>query len=252
MLPKPSKAPALAARLTAVFALAAAASAHSGSPDIAAVGAIESADCRARTVKVLGITFAAKSAGSIAAVCASASSSGLRYVSISGSIQPDKSISLTKLVSLSVGQYVPGATPVYLSGPISAWRIELGTIGVSGATVISALIDSADGKVVETLGTQPLIGGVILPVTIRLLPKSENVNAGAGSDSSIGSGTSLNSSIGSGKSLNSSIGSGTSLNSSIGSGKSVDSSIGSGTSLNSSIGSGKSVDSSIGSGTSLQ
>ena len=241
MLPKASQASVIAAQLTAVFAFTAAIPAYAGSSDIAAVGAVESADCRTRTVRVLGITFAARSAGSIAAVCGAGSTSGLRYASVRGSVEPDGSIRLIRLESLSVGQYVPGATPVYLSGPISVLRLELGTIGISGALVASLPIDAAKGSVIEALGTQPVIGGVILPATIRVLASAESENAGSSVDSSIGSGASVNSSIGSGTSVNSSIGSGASVNSSIGSGTSVNSSIGSGTSVMSSIGSGTSA-----------
>ena len=261
MLLKAPQSTVLFNRLAALFALALVVPAYAGSSDISAVGAIETADCHARTIKVLGITFAATNAGSIAAACEPENAYGLHYVSITGDIEADGSIKLNELVSLSIGQYVPGVTSVYLSGPVSVSRLKLGIVGISEATVASAPENYAEGSIVETLGTQPVLGGVILADTMRPLAKSEPQNARINLDSSIGSGfsinssivsgTSVNSSIGSGKSVNSSIGSGISVNSSIGSGKSINSSIGSGISVNSSIGSGKSVNSSIGSGISV-
>jgi uncharacterized protein YjbI with pentapeptide repeats len=266
VLLKASQLSLLAAPLATLIALAAA-PAHSEDSYVQAVGPIEATDCRARTVTVLGITFAAIDAGGRDAVCRAASTSGLRYVSIAGQIRSAGSISLTKLVSLSVGQYVPGATPVYLSGPVTQLRLDLGTVGVAGAVIGSASGDARVGSLIEAAGTQPLIGGEILPTTVRVLRQFEPVSSlepvtsgenlhsafgsGVSADSAIGSGTSLNSAIGSGTSINSAIGSGKSLNSAIGSGVSVDSIIGSGSSLNSAIGSGTSVNSAIGSGKSL-
>jgi len=250
MLLKASQSAVLLTRLAVLSALVVADPAYAGSSGIAAVGAVETVDCRRGTIKVLGITFAATNAGSIAAACDPEIAYGLHYVSIKGSIEADGSIKLNDLVSLSAGQYVPGATSVYLSGPISVSQLKLGMVGIGGAIVASAWEDYSEGSVVETLGTQPVLGGVILADKVRFLPSSEPEKDRASIKSSIGSGSSVNSSIGSGVGINSSIGSGRSLNSSIGSGFSLNSSIGSGVSVNSSIGSGRSLSSSIGSGTS--
>jgi len=238
MLLKASQSTVLLSRLTALIALAASVPAYSGGSDISAVGAVEASDCRARTIKVLGITFAANDAGSIAAACAPETAYGLHYVSVTGSVETDGTIKLHELASLSVGQYVPGATSIYLSGPISVSRLRLGLVGISGATIAAAWGDYSEGSFVEMLGTQPVLGGVILADKMRAIASFESENDRASLDSSIGSGSSISSSIGSGTSLNSSIGSGISLNSSIGSGRSTNSSIGSGISVNSSLGSG--------------
>ena len=234
----------------ALLALSSPLPAATGGAEVSAIGAIEIANCRARTVTVLGINFVAKDAESIAAICDANSSADRPYVSITGSIGPNGLVRLKKLANISVGQYVPGATPVYLSGNVSISRTNLGTVEISGATVMLNRSDVVAGSVVETVGTQPLLGGAVLPDVVRITVPGSSVNLGTNPSSSIGSGASTNSSIGSGKSLNSSIGSGASTNSSIGSGVSLNSSIGSGASTNSSIGSGKSLNSSIGSGAS--
>lgn len=240
-------------RVGALISLLATFSAHAANSQISAVGAIEDANCRLGTIKVLGITFDAKDAGSSAAVCHAGSPVDLRYVSVSGETGSDGKVRLRKLTNLSIGRYVPGATLVYLTGSISAASSSTGNVVLSGAVVSLGSANANVGSVIEILGTQPLLGGSILPTDARIELNGLKValEPETGLDSSIGSGTSLSSSIGSGKNLFSSIGSGANLVSSIGSGAALTSSIGSGTSLFSSIGSGSNVKSSIGSGTSL-
>ena len=238
MLLKANQSTALTARLAALIGLIAVVPAHSGGAEISVVGAIEAVNCQAGTLQVLGITFAATDAGVGAAVCRTGSPIDLRFVSASGSVRPDGTIALSKLVGLSAGQYVPGATPIYIRGTISDSNASSGIAVLSGAVVSLAGSDLAKGSVVEILGTQPALGGVVLPITIQVVDAQTGETEDSVSTSSIGSGVSVKSSIGSGTSVNSSIGSGTSVNSSIGSGVSVNSSIGSGTSVKSSIGSG--------------
>jgi hypothetical protein len=259
MLPKASKPAILAAQIAALIGLIAANPSQANDAEIAVVGAIEAADCTARTIKILGVVFAANDVGTAAAICRVGQPVGLQYVSATGIAGLAGPVRITRLTTLSADRYVPGATAVFLSGSISEARVGSGDVVVSGAIVSLAGLELKAGTVVEVLGTQPVLGGVVLPANIRVLESSigsgsslnSSIGSGSSLNSSIGSGFRLNSSIGSGSSVNSSIGSGSSLNSSIGSGSSVNSSIGSGSSLNSSIGSGSSVNSSIGSGSSL-
>jgi len=211
MLLKASWQIAAVARVAALIGLIVALPIEAGESVVSAIGVVESVDCQARTIKILGITFAAKDADVAAAICGAAGSAGLRYVSASGTAKSSGSVVLSKLTTLSSGNYVPGATPVYLAGLISEARVKSGEIVLNGAIVSLPTVDAKSGSKVEILGTQPLLGGLILPITVR-------VGSGVSTNSSIGSGVSLNSSIGSGGSTNSSIGSGVSLNSSIGSG----------------------------------
>jgi hypothetical protein len=231
--------------------------AYAASPNIAVVGAVESASCKARVVTVLGITFVAGDAGTAAAICRSTSSSDVSYVSVSGTTSPDGSVLLKKLTLLSASSYVPGATQVYLKGTISKTLALSGDVFLSGAKISVGTSDLSAGSIIEVLGTQPVLGGAVLPATIQILGSSGDSNApvvsssvgsGLTTNSSIGSGLTTNSSIGSGLTIDSSIGSGLTTNSSIGSGLTIDSSIGSGLTIDSSIGSGLTMDSSIGSG----
>jgi predicted RecA/RadA family phage recombinase len=216
MLPKASKPAVFTAHLVALIGLIAANNSNAGGSDFAVAGAIESASCRARTVKILGIVFVANDAGTAAAICKLGHTVGFRYVSAVGVAGPTGAVLLTRLTSLSTDRYVPGATAVYLRGQITGARIASGDVVLNGAVVSLAGTQVMVGTSIEVVGTQPVLGGVVLPTAVLVI------------DSSIGSGSSLNSSIGSGSSLNSSIGSGSSLNSSIGSGSSLNSSIGSG------------------------
>jgi hypothetical protein len=216
MLPKASKSAAFTAHLVALIGLIAANNANAGNAEFAVAGAVETASCRAHTVKILGIVFVANDAGNAAAICKLGHPLGLRYVSAVGVAGPTGAVLLTRLTSLSADRYVPGATAVYLRGQITGTRIASGDVVLNGAVVSLAGTEIRVGTSIEVLGTQPVLGGVVLPTAFLVV------------DSSIGSGSSLNSSIGSGSSLNSSIGSGSSLNSSIGSGSSLNSSIGSG------------------------
>jgi hypothetical protein len=250
MLLKASRQIATVARATTLIAFFVALPVEAGEPVVSAIGVVESVDCQSQTIKILGITFAANDADNAAAICGAVGSVGLRYVSASGTTKSSGSIVLSKLTTLSSGSYVPGATPVYLAGLISEARVNSGEIVLSGAIVSLPTVDAKSGSNVEILGTQPLLGGLILPTTVRVAESFGLDRAVSAADSSIGSGFSFttNSSIGSGVRTNSSIGSGISKNSSIGSGLSTNSSIGSGITTNSSIGSGLSTNSSIGSG----
>lgn len=253
MLLKASQPMASIARFAAVIGLIAAHPAVAGNSIVSAIGIVESANCEEQSIKILGVTFAANDAGNAAAICGAEGSAGLSYVSAIGTTTSNGSIILTRLTRLSSGDYVPGATPVYLTGSISESRVEFGEAVLSGAVISLGTVDLQFGNVVEVLGTQPVIGGVILPTTVRVVDSvvdDYSVDSGTGTRSSIGSGTSTFSSIGSGSSTRSSIGSGTSTNSSIGSGISTRSSIGSGRTSNSSIGSGTNANSSLGSGAS--
>jgi len=263
MLLKASRQVAAVIRMTALLGLVVALPSHAGESVVSAVGVVEAVDCQSQKIKILGVTFAAVDAENVAAVCGVVGSVGLRYVSASGTAYSSGAIILSKLTTLSSGSYVPGATPVYIAGLISEARVNSGEIVVAGAIVSMQTTSLKTGSSVEILGTQPLVGGLILPTTVRSglttnssigsgLTTNSSIGSGKSTDSSIGSGRSTNSSIGSGLTTNSSIGSGKSTDSSIGSGRSTNSSIGSGSTTNSSIGSGKSTDSSIGSGISTQ
>jgi hypothetical protein len=117
-----------------------------------------------------------------------------------------------------LGGYVPGASPVYLSGAITRLDARLGLAWV-GELPISYVEHAAAngfgapeiGSVVEIAGTQPLPGGVLLAASMKQL------------GASVGTGkSSLGASVGTGKSSpGASVGTGkSSLGASVGTGKS--------------------------------
>jgi hypothetical protein len=225
------------------------------SSEIALVGPIERVDCKASTLQILGVRLFASDAKSARLICSLQVSSGTRLVSAQGLTDGANVVQLKSLQLLAKSAYVAGATNVYVRGYVSEVSLTLGVASISGAIFDSSYALPTAGSLVEVAGTQPVLGGTIVPLLVNILSQpvqtDSSIGSGANANSSIGSGVSFNSSIGSGVDANSSIGSGVSLNSSIGSGVVANSSIGSGVSLNSSIGSGVVANSSIGSGVAL-
>jgi hypothetical protein len=215
--------------------------------ELTAIGGVQALDCKGLRLELLGIKFqgdfqAAK------AICGLKSESHLPYVAVVAEIDA-AGVARIKSVARIAQLYVPGASHVYLRGVVSEVRANVGLVSISGAYVVATYQLPSKGSVVEVVGIQPVIGGVVLPS--ELIPLSNNsigtgINSsiGTGVNSSIGTGingsisTAINSSIGTG--INSSIGTG--INSSIGTG--INSSVGTG--MNSSIGTG--INSSIGTG----
>ena len=156
------------------------------------------------------------------------------------------------------GQYVQGASKVYLRGRITATNSRVGSISV-GLTQLdtSALASrlSADrfvkGALAVAVGTQPQIGGRVIVESIR---KAGAVDASVGTgraDASLGTGR-LDASVGTGRS-DASLGTGR-LDASVGTGRSEasvgtgrpDASLGTGR-VNASLGTGR-TDASVGTG----
>ena len=150
-----------------------------------------------------------------------------------------------------LGGYVPGASPVYVSGAITSVDADLGLAWVGElpiSYVEQAAVDGFKspeiGSLVEIAGTQPLTGGVVLAKSMKQLGAS----VGTGKTSlgaSVGTGkSSLGASVGTGKSgAGASVGTGkTSFGASVGTGKSsAGASVGTGkSSLGASVGTGKS------------
>lgn len=245
MLPKTMKASLVRASYVAGF-LAFFLPASANQPiEVAVVGAAESIDCASRTVQVLGIKFKASSAADAAALCASGSPSDLVYVAISGHGINADFAEITKYQVISKGAYVPGATPVYLSGPITAADSKTGQITVRGARVVQVNAYESVGANVELIGIQPVLGELVLPSTLSSTGSGVLSSAGPATFSSTGSGRlsskelSLLSSTGSGR--QSSTGSG--VFSSTGSGR--QSSTGSGVFSSTGFGRGSSTGSGV-------
>jgi len=253
MLPKASSLETRSKKFVGAL-LIAAISASAGASEISVVGPIEAVDCRAQTIRILGVSFAADAAAT-AALCESGAFSVSSYVSATGEVDSTGGIRLHKLAAVPSISYVPGASPVYIRGAVSIANPSTGEISLNGALIDSQSVSPSLGSIVEILGTQPLPNGSVLPLSIRVvegkLANDSSVGSGSAINSSVGSGASLMSSVGSGAAKNSSVGSGVALMSSVGSGAAKNSSVGSGVALMSSVGSGAAKNSSVGSGSQI-
>ncbi len=134
--------------------------------EIAAVGAIEDIDCARKVVRVLGTDFVATNAATAASICSLRTPSGLVYAAIVGRVQSPSEIELLRFSVLSEGEYVPGASSVYVRGTISATNLLTGEIAIGGAVVMGA--SEISQGAVEILGTQPLLGGKIFPTKVTV------------------------------------------------------------------------------------
>jgi hypothetical protein len=248
MLLKASASKTAALPATAIALLAGAFSQSSSASDLAVVGPVESVDCKASSVQVLGVRFVARDAKTAAVLCSLGVSASPRYVSLQGTKDAANSVQLDSLQLVAKVSYVAGATPVYIRGLVSDKSVELGLVSISGAIVDASFSVPAPGSHVEVVGTQPVKGGIIFPTILNVATTNSSLGSGIASNSSLGSGVSSNSSLGSGLTTNSSLGSGIFSNSSMGSGIATNSSLGSGVATNSSLGSGIATNSSLGSG----
>src|SRR4029079_1283340 len=79
--------------------------------------------------------------------------------------------------------YVPGASPVFIRGPVSLVRSSVGEFEVLGSRVIGAPTNlPSSGALIEVLGTQPQLAGVIVASSVAPAdssPVSDSKIAGA-------------------------------------------------------------------------
>jgi hypothetical protein len=144
------------------------------------------------------------------------------------------------------GQYVAGASLVYLRGVVSnsnepSGQILVGELSVSitGGRIGAAGFSPGTNEVIEIVGTQPALGGLVLVESIS----STNASVGTGkTDASVGTGK-TDASVGTGK-TDASVGTGK-TDASVGTGK-TDASVGTGKTV-ASVGTGK-TDASVGTG----
>ncbi len=257
MLPKSHKHLRFRSRVLSSAVIALGSISFVSAAEIAAVGPVDSLDCAAKKVRVLGIQFRALDASVAEAICSSGQPTELLFVAVRGNTTDAGAVDLISYSLLSKAAYVPGATPVYLRGTVVGPASASGELDVNGAIVSGINRPVLSGAAVEILGTQPLIGGHILAMPsvaasgtevhsssgsgiLSLSGSGKLSSSGSGVLSSSGSG--ILSSSGSGK-LSSS---GSGVLSSSGSGKLSSSGSGklssSGSGVLSSSGSGKSTE----------
>jgi hypothetical protein len=252
MLPKAIKTLRPIAAVCAALSALVSTPIHAADADIAVVGPVDSINCAAKVIRILGIDFRANNRTNAALVCGLERRAGLTYVSATGKLDAKGVVDLVNSRLILAEGYVAGSSAVYLKGSITKSDSLTGKVSVSGAIINTSAGTPSVGSTIEVLGIQPLVGGEILPASIAISKDSglmSSTGSGVLNLSSTGSGTAKFSSTGSGVASLSSTGSGVAaLISSTGSGRSKLSSTGSGAAKLSSTGSGVERFSSTGSG----
>ena len=228
---------------------------------IAVVGPVERVDLKARTVTVLGQTFAATSIRSLKAARVG------DYVLAGGSISGSQLV-LGELQSLGA-TYVAGASGIYVRSVVSSIDAATGRLRLGGVVVdyTATLANGgtnlpAVGSVVEFYGTQPSRGGVALASDLAwesstqgIVGGDASVNGIVGGDASVngivGGDTSVNGIVGGDTSVNGIVGGDTSVNGIVGGDTSVNGIVGGDTSVNGIVGGDTSVNGIVGGDTSV-
>jgi len=139
-------------------------------------------------------------------------------VAVFGTRLADGTIAASSLQS--PGLYVPGASPIYLSGTVQKAEPSLGRVVVNGVTVDLTTIMSYGtvsldvGSKVAVSGTQPVSGGRVLVSGLTGSGVTTNAITGSGvtTNAITGSGVTTNAITGSGVTTNAITGSGTTVN----------------------------------------
>jgi len=155
--------------------------------EIAVLGPVDVASCLSKSATILGIRFHARDAVNSQAICSFASANDTSVVAAKGVVDKSGSVVLTGFKAIPTDQYVPGASEIYLRGAVTQSDPLLGRMSIHGAVVVTGSVPPSVGTLVEILGSQPLPGGVLLPISISR--KEVDSSAGSGQLSFAGSGT---------------------------------------------------------------
>jgi len=217
--------------------------------EIAVVGPVEALNCSAGRLQVLGVAFQFSSTKGLAGLCSPSSNAQSGYVAVRGDTNNVGEVSAAQIMSLVRDTYVPGASTIFIRGAVTSIKPEIGQFKVSGTSIVfSANRLPRVGDVVEVVGTQPALSGLVLADSVHSPAVSGIIGSGVATSGIIGSGLTKDGIIGSGKSKTGIIGSGKSTSGIIGSGLTTSGIIGSGLTKDGIIGSGKSTSGIIGSG----
>jgi len=103
-------------------------------------------------------------------------------VSVFGTINSNGSLNVSSVGGGSL--YVPGATEIFLTGIVKASNLLFETVTVGGVTVDLAPALAASGApmppvgaIIQLVGTQPVIGGVILAMAVNEGPLEDVMSA---------------------------------------------------------------------------
>ena len=145
------------------------------------VGPVDAVNARAGIVTVLGQKVAYSGAATLAPGDAAA---------VYGFAQPNGSFVATSIAD--EGQYVPGATVIYLSGKVTKSDSAVGRVVVGGLTVDLTGAMSTDiatpsvGAELHVTGTQPTFGGLVVANGISGGGGTASLGISGGGDSSLG------------------------------------------------------------------
>ena len=200
------------------------------------VGPVESVNAAHTVAVVLGQKVLIGSAAAVAVG---------DTVAVYGAVLGDGGLNATKVVV--EGAYVPGATPVFVSGTVQQVQPSIGRAVVSGITVdLTALMSTgavtpAVGSKVEISGTQPVNNGLLVAAGISGSGKAMAGISGSGKAMAgiSGSGTAMAGISGSGTAMAGISGSGTAMAGISGSGTAMAGISGSGKAMAGISGSGK-------------
>ena len=219
--------------------------------ELALVGPAESLNCTTAEIQILGIRLKSESVAAVASACEVQATGNTPYVAAIALIDAAGTAKLTKLSLVRSESYVPGASTVYVRGTVSSVDFATAQFVVSGGrfSIQGGQLPRA-GSTVEVIGTQPLVGSVVLVASLATVNKDGIVGSGVTTSGIVGSGTKSTSGIvGSGASLNGIVGSGAATTGIVGSGaKSTSGIVGSGASTSGIVGSGASTSGIVGSG----
>ena len=127
------------------------------SPRLLVIGPVESVNAESRSAVVLGQRVRTDAATELAVGDS---------VAIYGLANGNGSIEASAIQSL--GLYVPGATPIYITGTVERAEPSVGRIVVNGITVdltpamSDGMVSPGVGSQLEVSGTQPVSHGVVL------------------------------------------------------------------------------------------
>jgi hypothetical protein len=196
----------------------------------------------------------------LASLCNPASHNVQSFVAITA-VQSSKGLSAATRVTLLGGiHYAAGSTYVYLKGAVTSRNSGIGEFAIAGSRIVSLAGGvPALGAVVEIVGTQPTLGGVIVAAAVgtgtdgnpdESFDAALNgiVGSGVAASGIVGSGVLTFGIIGSGAERSGIIGSGVSSNGIVGSGAQASGIIGSGVVKQGIIGSGVALNGIVGSG----
>lgn len=207
--------------------------------ELSLVGPAENLNCANSEIQVLGIRLKSESPRVLAAACEVQATGNTAYVAASALVDVAGTAKLKSLTLVQGEIYVPGASAVYVRGPVTSVDQISGQFFVAGGrfSLVGGQLPNI-GATVEVIGTQPVVGSAVLVSAVGT----------ASRDGIVGSGVSTNGIVGSGKSTSGIVGSGVSLNGIVGSGAATTGIVGSGASTTGIVGSGKSTTGIVGSG----